>query len=225
MIYGFFDDSGKENQSGNPYVVMAGYFGSLESWLELSRQWIDLLIKHGVSGIHMKVLIPISGEYKERGWDLPKRDAVMAEFLHVLHQAKMTGIGIAVDTEAWRAIKKEHPEYASWFGTAQEFCLQRIARRIADHLHHVAQEDQMTLVWDRDREFAVSRVKFYGGLIGHDPRANELISAIMFADPKRYPPLQRADVLAWETRKELTQKADGYKSTRRWEQMRGWWRG
>jgi hypothetical protein len=47
MIYGFFDDSGKENQSGNPDVVMAGYFGSLDS-SELSRQWIDLLIKHGV---------------------------------------------------------------------------------------------------------------------------------------------------------------------------------
>jgi hypothetical protein len=97
--------------------------------------------------------------------------------------------------------------------------MQRIVRRIVDHLHDIAQEDQMTLVWDRDQEFAVSRVKFYGNLIGHDPRANELISSIMFADPKRYPPLQCADVLAWETRKELTQKAGGHKSTRRWQQM------
>jgi hypothetical protein len=32
MIYGFFDDSGKESQTGSPYVVMAGYYGSLESW-------------------------------------------------------------------------------------------------------------------------------------------------------------------------------------------------
>jgi hypothetical protein len=217
MIYGFFDDSGKENESGNPYVVMAGYFGSVDGWTELSRQWFELLAKHEISGIHMRDLIPLAGEYKALGWDIPKRDAVMAEFLHVIRQAQMTGIGIAVDTKAWQAIKKEHSEYAKWFGSVQEFCLQRITKRVVEHLH--GQDDQMTLVWDRDQEFAVSRVKFYGELIRHDPRANKLISAIMFGDPMRYPPLQCADVLAWETRKELTQKAGGYKSTNRWVQM------
>jgi hypothetical protein len=219
MIYGFLDDSGKEGQETNPYVVMAGYIGSVDLWLELSRKWIDLLVKHGINAIHMKDLIPLTGEYKTRGWGIAKRDEVMSEFLDVLRQSNATGIGIAVDTEAWRAIKKEHPQYSSFFGTAQEFCMQRIIRRIVDRLHEIAQEDQVTIVWDRDHEFAVSRVKFYGNLIRHDPRANALISAIMFADPNRYPALQCADILAWETRKELTQKAGGHKSTRRWREL------
>src|SRR5271168_1449060 len=69
VIYGFLDDSGKEGQATNPYVVMAGYVGSLDSWLELSVKWLNLLVKHGISAIHMKDLIPLTGEYKTRGWD------------------------------------------------------------------------------------------------------------------------------------------------------------
>jgi hypothetical protein len=180
---------------------MAGYVGDLSVWTDLSAKWQQLLIKHEISGLHMKELIPITGEHRDAGWDHAKRDAVVSEFISVIRAAHLYGIGIGVETEAWRRIHREHPEHRKLFGTAQEFCVQRITERVIRRWHLDRQSDFMTIVFDRDPEFAAGRIKFYGDLIRHDPRANRIISAIMFADPVRYPPLQCADLLAWETRK------------------------
>jgi len=55
--------------------------------------------------------------------------------------------------------------------------------------------------------------------MGHDERAARRFASVTFAHPIYYPGLQAADLLVWETRKELMQQADGYQSTRRWRAM------
>ena len=59
MIHIFLDDSGKESQSTNPWVCMAGYLAELEPLVALNGKWRQLLIRHGISEIHMKNLIPM----------------------------------------------------------------------------------------------------------------------------------------------------------------------
>jgi hypothetical protein len=66
FIHCFLDDSGKESQPTMPYVVLAGYFAEMEIWSNLWDKWAGLLLKHQISGIHMKELIPMEGEYKEK---------------------------------------------------------------------------------------------------------------------------------------------------------------
>lgn len=41
----------------------------------------------------MKELIPIQGEYKKLGWDAPKRDAVLADFVGVIKNTQLIGFG------------------------------------------------------------------------------------------------------------------------------------
>jgi hypothetical protein len=52
-----------------------------------------------------------------------------------------------------------------------------------------------------------------------DKDARWLLPSITFADMKTYLPLQAADILAWESRKELLQKAGGYESTPRFKEL------
>jgi hypothetical protein len=217
IIHCFLDDSGKEGQITNPYVVMAGYFGEMDVWLELWKKWADLLLKHQISSIHMRDLIPIQGEYKSLGWDTAKRAAVVAEFIEVINKAPVIGVGIALETSAWRKIRKAHPDVK--FGTAQEFCFQRILRRIIDRLHAAMLDGKVTLIFDRDPEFSANRIGLFNWVLEHDPRARELLVAITFADPTYYPGIQCADLLAWETRKEQIQKAGHHQSTRRWQRL------
>ncbi len=213
FVHCFLDDSGKESQPTNPFVVMAGYFAEMSVWLQLWQQWANLLVKHQITSVHMKELIPIEGEYKKLGWDIEKRDAAIADFIEEIRKAPVIGIGVAVKMTAWRTVKAANPKLP--FGTVQEFVLQRILRGVVERLAILPDVSKVALVFDRDPEFAANRIKVFSWLLS-DPKANKLMASIMFADPHVYPGLQCADILAWETRKELVQKAGSFGSTRRW---------
>lgn len=218
MVHLFLDDSGKESQSTMPWVCMAGYLATHDAFMALSEKWIGLLVKHGISQIHMKELIPMEGEYKKLGWDTKKRDDVVNEFVDAINETPMTGAGVAVEMAAWRKRKKAYPKFP--WGTVHQFCLERIMRRIVDRLHDVLHADQpLALVFDTDQEFGVARFNLFCALMKHDPRAAQRLVSITFGHPRWYPGLQAADLLAWETRKELMQQRGGYRSTTRWQAM------
>ena len=141
MIHLFLDDSGKESQPTNPWVCMAGYLADLEPLIALNGKWRQLLTLHGIREIHMKHLIPITGMYAGLGWDAAKRDGVVGDFVRAINETRMFGVGVAVQMSAWNKAKKDHPEL-SW-GTVQQFCLERIIRRVIDQLHTAEIDDTL----------------------------------------------------------------------------------
>lgn len=217
MIHLFLDDSGKESQPQNPWVCMAGYLAGHESLIQLGERWRSLLIRQGIMEIHMKQLIPMTGMYANLGWDHAKRDAVVCDFVQAINESKMSGVGVAVETAAWRKQKKQHP-HLSW-GTVQQFCLERLLGRVVRQLQDAGMEDSLNLVFDTDPEFGTNRFGLFCALMGHDEKARRRLSSITFGHPFYYPGLQAADLLVWETRKELMQKREGHQSTKRWQVM------
>jgi hypothetical protein len=188
-------------------------FAELDVLNNVNHRWLQLLIKHGIYEIHMKELIHLSGMYSHLGWDITKRDAVLNDFIDVIRRENLVGVGIAVKMAAWRVLIKAYRDVR--FGTVQEFCLQRILRRVTDRLQAAQVEDHVALVFDRDPEFAANRVNLFNAIIAHRPQGR-LLGSITFANPRLYPGLQCADILAWETRKEMIQRMGGHQSTKRW---------
>jgi Protein of unknown function (DUF3800) len=217
FIHCFLDDSGKESQPTMPVVTMAGYCAESDALNSVHRKWAQLLLKHGIPGIHMKELIHLSGTYRGLGWDMLKRDAVLSDFISVIREERLVGIGVAVKMSAWRGMVKEHRDVD--FGTVQQFCLKRILRRVIDRLSSAQAEDSVALVFDRDPEFSSNRINLFNALLTHRAAARKLLCSITFADSWRYPGLQCADILAWETRKEMMQRLGGHQSTKRWIAM------
>jgi Protein of unknown function (DUF3800) len=217
MLHLFLDDSGKESQQTNPWVCMAGYLADHQTLLGLYGKWSQLLIRHGISEIHMKQLIPMTGQYKNLSWDVSKRDGVIQEFIEAINETNMWGLGVAVEVAAWRRQKAKHPKL-DW-GTIQEFCVGRILRRTASHLDAAKIDNDLAIVFDTDPEFGASRFNMFCALMGHRQELARRLSSITFGHPTYYPGLQCADLLVWETRKELMQKREGYESTRRWRAM------
>jgi hypothetical protein len=105
------------------------------------------------------------------------------------------------------------------FETIQEFCLGRIMRRIVDRLDATQLDGKVALVFDRDPEFSAKRIRLFNHYLQGSEQARRYLVSIMFADPNIYPGLQCADLLAWETRKDLVQKAGGFSPTKRWRAM------
>lgn len=219
MIHLFLDDSGKESQATNPWVCMAGYLAGYDAMVGLIEKWQQLLMKHGIREIHMRqiIAIPLTGMYAHLNWDQTKRDEVLCEFVRVINETPMSGVGVAVDVAAWRRHKRAAPHLFS--DSIQQFCLERILSRVVGQMHDAGIDESLALVFDTDPEFGANRFKLFCALMGHDQRAARRLTSITFAHAAHYPALQAADLLVWETRRELMQKRERHQSTRRWQAM------
>ena len=74
MIEAFFDDSGKESDRNDRFVVLAGYMAAEGPWFRLHQPWRHLLLRHGLRHVHMKGILGLA---KERGWDILKLNKVL----------------------------------------------------------------------------------------------------------------------------------------------------
>lgn len=217
MIHLFLDDSGKESSPRMPWVCMAGYLADYEPYVGLLGKWRQLTLRHGIAALHMKDLIPLTGPYKGLGWDETKRDEVICDFISVINETRMFGVGVAVEMAAWQRVKAQFP-MPGW-RSVHLFCVERIMQRVITQLHAVGVDDTLNLIFDTDPEFGRDRFNLFCAMMANDKRASRRLASISFAHPEYYPGLQAADLLAWETRKNLMQEREGYPSTKRWRAM------
>ena len=202
MIEAYFDDSGKETDPTARFPVVAGYFAHVTWWYDFFPRWRHLLLQHGLPYLHMKEWL---GMAAERQWNTVKRNTVLLQFVDLIRNSRLVGFGCAVDAEAWLRLSQQRRKT---FGNAQEFCFQRIIRRIADRLDLVHEHEFVSLVFDQDLEYAPPRLKLYSHIKNGNPRVAARFTAISFADMRHFEPLQAADLLAWQTRRQLINKAN-----------------
>jgi len=106
MIQGFFDDSGKESDPSNRIVCAAGYLAAPTLWSGFEELWRHLLIKHGISWLHMKdFLNSKSSEYSYLNWDWPKKQRVLEDFSGAIKISNLIGFGVSVDAGAWQRLR------------------------------------------------------------------------------------------------------------------------
>jgi Protein of unknown function (DUF3800) len=212
VIEAFFDESGKEGDPSHRFVVMAGYAAG--DWNNFQRSWRSLLLKHGLPSIHMKKILGIA---KEKGWDLPRLNGVLSEFVSVIKESWLIGFGVGVDVEAYRAIPADIKKQ---FGDVQIFCCSRILRRLMDHVRAGGFENEsLSITFDRDYGFARPRMKLMEELSKRDPIMSRRIAQVSFANSDYFYPLQAADLLAWETRRQLMNNLTDKPSTSRWTEL------
>jgi len=216
VMTGCFDDSGKESEITNRFVCLAGYVAGDLNWTDFAQLWIHSLVKHNISCIHMKDLIPIQGEYKKLGWDVLKRNEVLTDFIDIIKDTDLIGVGVGVDANTWRTLPKE---LTREHGNAMEFCLQRVSRLIVDRLSKAAPRDLLSLIFDCDIEFASRRFNIFSWVREHNAVAAQYFASIAFANPLYYVGLQAADFVAWLTRKQLIQQTGGFESTQQFKEL------
>jgi hypothetical protein len=122
----------------------------------------------------------------------------------------LIGLGVAVDAKFWNPLPKE---FRKRHGNAEEFAFERMLRRIRDMLVQSNDRDFVAIHFDHDREFAKPRLTRYQNIMDHDPWSKSTVTSICFANAWAYPPLQAADMLAWETNKLLEVRYKGAKGS------------
>jgi hypothetical protein len=212
VIRCYFDDSGQESDPTHRFVVMAGYMAG--DWDRLNRAWRSLLLKHGLSHIHMKEMIGVA---QKRDWPDGHLTDVLREFIMAIKESILVGFGVAVDLDAFRKV----PDHIrKRLGDAQIFCCSRILRRIMDRLNEAGMgEEPISIAFDQDFGFARSRLRMIAELRKRDPQLRAVLAQVSFADSEHFYPLQAADVLAWETRRHIAHMAGEARPSGRWDDL------
>jgi hypothetical protein len=213
VIHAFFDDSGSERDPNSRFPCLAGYLAHETYWMSFNDVWRHLLLRHGLPYLHMREYIKMAND---RGWNQIHRNDVVLEFVHAIKQCRLIGFGVGVDADIWRNLPRER---RTVFGDAQQFCFMRIMRRVVERLELAAEPETIQIFFDRDMEYARPRLRFFDQILKMDRIAAGRIAALSFGDAKLYLPLQAADVLAWETRKQLIARADKTRSSQRFQEL------
>lgn len=205
MMY-VFDDSGGYKQTD--FISIAGYVASDEKWGTFSDEWLALLRHHKIPYVHMRTLVPLQGPYKNLRWDVVHRNEVLLEFVELIKKHVLAGFAIALDAKHFRKLPNDADKV---IGNPHHFCVARLLRLIRETLATVRMDEANTLVFDDSDEFSVP----YHGIVRElrkQPEYKKIIGSVCFADDEIYNPLQAADVLAWESTKDLAQQLGGFAS-------------
>jgi hypothetical protein len=206
-MYCFCDDSGKESETKNTIVVMAGYlFPNMAALPPFEAHWKALLLRLGISWMHLKDFMQDQGEYAQFANDWPRKKATLEAFSNIIKITQPVGFGIGLDAEAWRKIPRSIRKKQ---GDAQMFCFTRMMKLVTDRMTIAAPRDSVALVFDCDMTFAAQRFQRFIHIRKEVPSAALHLEAFTIAEPKRYLQLQAADMLAWQTRKAMERNFKG----------------
>jgi hypothetical protein len=167
--------------------------------------------------LHMKDFMNAnSTEYAYLNWDWNKKKSVLEDFSAAIKMSQLAGFGVALDAEAWRRLPKE---FIKANGTAQEFCFIRILRMVVERMKRSCPDERISILFDCDRTFAPSRFQRYIQVREKVADAARFLNAFTVGEPKVFQPLQAADLLAWETRKDLLRQIEGLDSRPEFQHM------
>ncbi|MGH8016002.1 MAG: DUF3800 domain-containing protein, partial [Candidatus Zixiibacteriota bacterium] len=195
LFRAYFDESGIHE--GAAYTFVAGFVGKQSSWLSISQQWQKVLKKFGVKTFHANDFYNCWGEFKNNWDDVEKKHDFTNKLFKVIESEKgLKSIGIGVKRTLFHEISAQYPTVPlTPYTLCAEYCgiyTGGIALR-KKHWPPVA-------ITFANLEKHLSPVFNHLYLLqdSHEFQKKHKINSIDWKDVKGVPPLQMADMFAYE---------------------------
>ena len=203
MLAAYFDESA--NPTGEIFTL-AGWVAVPSAWDHLSDEW-RLMIKeapHAISAFHMKHIAQRTGEYSdEHGWAKSERTALVTRATDIVLDAatnvRMFGVGCTFVPFGLRPTLSVRARYM--------ICYQTVMWQV---LQAFPIESGIDFIFD-EKEKVRKHVQahFYRAKAALPAGLRDRLGAVSFADDTKVPPLQAADLLAYERRKRTQDRLHG----------------
>lgn len=200
MLSAYFDES--YSQGKNRVYTVAGYISTVEKWTILSNEWQALLGRDNLPSFSMKSFCnPHDQSYGK--WSESKKKL----FLRILHklikQCYLRSFSSSIVLDAYDALKEEDKIA---LGLPHAFTAIHCLKNIKVFAEKEGlNPEKMAYVFEKgskhDRQLQMLISEFMSGENNH----LYLPGSVVF-EPKQLPALQAADVLAYETRKEMSRR-------------------
>jgi hypothetical protein len=228
MLVAYIDESGHSRDPKSHFAGMGGLIANSADWETFTSEWSAALSDAGIQGgeLHMRQFAHNRGPFK--GWMEEKRRVLMARLVSAIVKIKAVPVGCVVSLDAYNAAPEflrkfyKDPYFMAFQHVTRGASLQALPKEWPPKLETVS------MVYSTQREFGATTPKGPEAKLRRGS-AHELWSAMKrlttygqwmgdfsTAFPKNCPPLQAADLFAYELVKEYENILKKPQSGMRW---------
>jgi hypothetical protein len=209
MLSAYLDETGLDAETDLLWI--AGYVADSTTWFDFSREWREGLREHRVTALHMREFTASRGQFV--GWSEPQRKALLTDAISIINAKDVHGIAVGVDKAAFdEAVhSKEGRVNVTLTGEPARdpylWAFHDVVIELANQVDHLQPGERVACVLDRQERLEAASRRIFVGLAGDTtwPRHARL-GSLSFAAADGCPPLQAADLLAYEVRKERNRR-------------------
>jgi len=197
MLETYFDDSGRGQR---PVFLLAGFMSTAERWAAFNEEW-QAVLDQPPPLRRFKMQHAMTGSNVWLGWN----DDVRAERLRLFHAVimkhAMLGFGCVVHQDAFQDVMQQGPEY---FRTVYQLAFMGIVGSTMRYHQQAGLTDKVDFVFDEQmREFSRAIGAFLQ-FWQNEPYLSKYVAGTpRSATDDQVLPLQAADYLAWQLRRQF----------------------
>ncbi|TIT18717.1 MAG: DUF3800 domain-containing protein [Mesorhizobium sp.] len=205
LRYVYLDESGTHDRS--PALAMAGYVFEKEQAQRFSRDWNKDLKRFGLPFAHMTDCATGNGHYE----GLSLEDRIKSEKALIAHTRHRSSFGVAVAVDYIR--------YKELFGRgrydhdAYTFCLMGCVIAVHYWAQAAGYRGRFAYVFEAGHAAQSEANVVMKGIRGS--RFGDSYFSHTFVDKEDAPPLQAADMLAWQYAHHLKRRGEGFEEKRK----------
>jgi Protein of unknown function (DUF3800) len=186
----YMDESGVHD--GSPVVTVAAYVGRPRDWKNWTKKWN--VAKRPIKVYHAADAQALKGEFE--GWSESDRDDVVKRVLPVIADSDLPGIVIGIQMDEFRRAIAGKGDLQQFLGEPYAACFQWVIQSIMFLQARTGNTERMAFVHESNdyRNHALEAFNYVQKF--SNPNGTKL--SIRFGDKSGYPPLQAADILAYE---------------------------
>jgi hypothetical protein len=209
----YCDESGTE---GNDFVI-AGYVAPASEWQKLETPWNEALQLAGLSEFKMSDCEMGTGEFAGR----TDRPELQALFIALIRSIDARGFAARIDLATYLTVRERiaaglrqgyDPAYLRTFDMEVQFITSVLDAS-------VPKDERIAFIFDQQDEFAFKANQIYANMLQSHAQRDRL-GPLSFADSKRLPPLQAADMLAYEVHRQFRHGERPPPDKVRWQSVR-----
>ncbi len=189
----YLDESGIHD--GSPVVTVGAYMARPRQWQAFVRRWRAAI--RPIKVYHSAEAASLHGEFE--GWTSEQVGALCARALPIIPDNVLVGVGIGIHLHHFDDALRPHPDLREAFGTPYTACLHWVMATLLQAKAEQQSAERIAFFYE-ENDFAAEALATYHHLKENwNPLGAQM--SFSFASKEEYPPLQAADVLAYEANK------------------------
>lgn len=186
----FMDESGVHDDAA--VVAVAAYVGRPKTWRAWTKEWNKA--KSPIDVFHATDCANFQGEFQ--GWDKTRRDLYVAKLLPIMPAHDLAGIVIGIDMNTFKKEIERHPELKQMLGEPYTACFQWAISIIMDLANQHGKGERMKFIHETNSYRGEASRAF--AFVNENINPRKIQMELAFGATADHPPLQAADVLAYE---------------------------
>jgi len=184
------DETGTHDKA--PVLAVSAYVAKGSEWQDWTKKWN--VAKRPIKIFHASECQALKGEFD--GWDTDRRNAFVQKLLGVIPGHLMIGIVVGIQMEDFTSALSGRPDLLEVFGNPYQACFGWTIGTILEMADNYRSTQKIEFIQEKN-DYTKYCVEAFEYAKQHHNRKERAIS-LRFGDKATDPPLQAADILAYE---------------------------